>query len=102
MTWHLIPTLAVAWLVQNLVHEGSHLLAGWIFEGRKPLIAPFYAGLIWVTAWLFAAVLVPERLWPYCMPFALCGLVDALFFWWGYYWGSPQSDGQRYRHMVDR
>jgi hypothetical protein len=135
MTWHLIPTLLIAWLVQNTIHEVSHLLAGWIFEGRKPLglwpyphryqgrwyfaryrsgpakrsdptatrhIVPFYAGLIWITVSLFAAVLLPEHLWLYCMPFTLCATVDALFFWWGFYWGSPESDGQRYRGMVDR
>lgn len=39
--WDLVAALAVlplAWLVQNLVHEGAHLVVGWVVEGRRPTV----------------------------------------------------------------
>jgi len=38
VNWYLWGALwFVAWLWQNISHEGSHLWAGWLHEGRKPL-----------------------------------------------------------------
>jgi hypothetical protein len=35
-TWWVLALVPVAWLVQNMLHEGSHLLWGWV-QGLKPL-----------------------------------------------------------------
>jgi hypothetical protein len=37
MNWYLLAGLfIVAWFMQNVLHEVSHLMLGWIVEGRKP------------------------------------------------------------------
>ncbi len=125
--------IPVAWFLQNCIHEFSHLLVGWIVEGRKPLgfwpyphfykgrfyfaryrsqdltqidlkaigvrySAPFYAGLLWMAICLFSSLFMSEELKIFCMPFVLAGLVDSLFFWFTYFWGSELSDGKCYKY----
>mgnify|MGYP001279513079 CR=1 FL=1 len=58
-------------------------------------VAPMWAGLIWGTAWWVLAV-VFESVW--FLPFAICGIGDALWFWRGYFWGTPGCDGKRWRY----
>jgi hypothetical protein len=37
MNWYLLAGLfLVAWFMQNVLHELSHLVIGWVVEGRKP------------------------------------------------------------------
>jgi hypothetical protein len=60
--------------------------------------APFYAGLTWMAICLFASLLFPDNLKLFCAPFVLAGLVDALFFWWTYFWGSELSDGKLFKY----
>lgn len=35
--WWALAVVPVAWFVQNCIHELSHLVVGWVWEGRKPL-----------------------------------------------------------------
>jgi hypothetical protein len=35
--WWAIAVVPVAWFLQNCIHELSHLLVGWVWNGRKPL-----------------------------------------------------------------
>ena len=131
-SWLILLLIPIAWIVQNTIHEASHLLVGWWREGRKPIalipyphkynglfyfarytcsagskkdpedltdIAPFWAGFIWLD--LQACLMyLTDSFWP--LPFAVAGLIDALFFWWGYFWGSSSCDGKRYRHRMNR
>lgn len=131
----LIGVTLVSWLVQNALHEGSHVLMGYLIEGRKPEVfrpfpgylhgrfvfayyqmgraektgsaaprhlAPFVAGILWALTWagLGGAQIAAERPWGVLLfvP-AVCGLIDALFWGWGYLWGSKDCDGKRYREI---
>lgn len=37
MFWWPLICLPIAWFLQNIIHESSHLFAGWLFEGRKAI-----------------------------------------------------------------
>jgi len=129
--------VAVAtWLIQNSVHEGSHLLVAYVKRGWKPLafkpypcnvdgrwyfaycrydtngelsfsgvhIAPMFAGLICATTWLVVnaiLLLVSHWHWLFLFP-VVAGIGDALFFWWGYLWGSVYTDGKKYKYLKGR
>jgi hypothetical protein len=131
--WWAFAVVPVAWFLQNCVHELSHLLVGWIWEGRKPLgfwpyphkhnrkwyfarclsgaptktgrspkpryIAPFYAGLLWSAFWTFILLLVASPNWRiFLVPAVATGLVDAGWWWRGFFWGKPYCDGKRWRY----
>lgn len=37
MNWYIVLALfPIAWFLQNVLHEASHLLLGWLVEGRVP------------------------------------------------------------------
>lgn len=61
-------------------------------------ISPFYAGLIWCGLFVGIILLVPSSWRIFFVPFVACGLVDALWFWRGYFWGREGNDGQRWRY----
>ena len=120
--------LPVAWFVQNCVHESSHLLFGWLEEGRKPLeFKPWphmYEGRFHFARCLMgeatkeggscmrhaAPILVniPYTLLMLALTllhfvfavFVLCAWVDSLFWVYGYFWGSEFSDGKRFRKAM--
>lgn len=56
-------------------------------------IAPMYWGL--VLAALAGAVTLTT--W-WALPWVVCGLGDVVWWWRGYFWGSPRSDGKRWRY----
>jgi hypothetical protein len=56
-------------------------------------IAPF----IWGTSLFVGATISVLFGCLYAMPLAIVGLVDALWFWRGYFWGRPTCDGKRWR-----
>lgn len=118
--------LLPAWILQNALHESSHLLVGWIVEGRKPtglyfwphthygqfyfsrytsgvatksgsptprFIAPFWAATGWAALSLSLGFVIHVLFFA----FTLAALVDALWFWRGYFYGSLLCDGKRYR-----
>ena len=157
MSWILIVVLIlVAWLVENVMHEVSHLFMAKI-KGCVPLgLYPFphwisYEDMedgrwgyrwwrpweLWRkpwpgAKWYFARSLwkQPVKAWPphtiifispviwgltllvstmvgsavvrfhtlYLLPFAVVGLIDTL--WWirGYFWGSTDCDGKRWKN----
>lgn len=127
-TWWMLVLILPAWFVQNCIHEGSHLLTGWLVNGLKPggfypyphfsdgkfyfarcilwgfpktfqykayLIAPMYAALIWAAIWAIVFLLT-WSLW--CLPMIATGLVDALWWWRGYFFGRPSCDGKLWRY----
>jgi len=140
MTWNwwVLVVVPVAWFLQNCLHELSHLVVGWLSEGRKPLgfwpyphkhegrfyfarfssgppsdlnfdwrkkhrlvfIAPFLVGAVWVASSLVAFLMLSPHHRVFALPTAATGLVDALWFWRGYFWGSDRCDGKRWRNGV--
>ena len=120
--------LPVVWFVQNCVHESSHLLFGWLIEGRKPLefkpwphrfegrfyFARCVMGEATKDGWVVYRHAAPPTvnsiymcLMGLCIlihavfgVFAFCALIDTLFWFYGYLWGSELSDGKRFRKAV--
>jgi hypothetical protein len=73
-------------------------------EASEIHIAPFYAGLAWACLWLTpVAILAGTGNWQwwswYFLAPIVTGVVDALFFWWGYFWGSKFTDGKKYKYL---
>ena len=129
MIWALI-LLPVAWLLQNTIHEASHLFSAWFFFDRKgeglwPYPhkyngrfyfarcawggGPFAAmpgNVVWAAPlWGSSMVLivavsllwaVPGGRWVF-VPFIACSLFDIGFWVRGYFWGSRQCDGKRWK-----
>lgn len=62
-------------------------------------IAPFYFGLAWALITLIVFCFLSKDYRIFVLPFTVCGLVDAGFFWWGYKWGSYKCDGKKYRSL---
>ena len=120
-----------AWAIQNALHEASHLFFAWWCQGRKPLgfwpyphlhdgrfyfarcrwgrqmhpgleypiyIAPF----IMAAIWMFCTAILGLLLHPLFFAGTLTALVDALWFWRGYFWGTEFSDGKRYKKAVEQ
>lgn len=137
-SWWVLLCVPVAWLVQNCLHELSHLLVG-LFQGLKPSgyypyphkhegrfyfsrysfdysslkpyqldgfirphnprhIAPFFAGMLWSGVFVGLMFLVPVTYRIFLLPFAVFGLIDALWFWRGFFWGGEFCDGKRWRY----
>jgi hypothetical protein len=116
----------VAWFLQNIIHEGSHLLAGWIFEGRKPLkMIPwpsirggkFYFAYYkcgprtkegsaqWrhiaplFTSWILSPlflILLVITKNPYFIPFLICSVGNQVNWMWGLIFNRPRTDGFRF------
>lgn len=106
-------------LLVSRISEGREMLGFWpyphYYEGRfyfarcnsgEPIcrdfygsryIAPFYFGLLWATIGIITMTFIAEDLKIFCLPFILAGLIDALFFWYTYFFGSGISDGKLYR-----
>lgn len=64
-------------------------------------IVPFWSAIIWFFIWglcFFQMLGYYEHVW-YFIPFMVCGLLDALFFWYTYLFGSDRSDGKRYKRL---
>jgi hypothetical protein len=69
--------------------------------------APFWMGLIWaLTFSLITSVDVVDGIvrgssqeWKYFAPMITCGVGDVLFFYWGYFCGTKDSDGKKYRFL---
>jgi hypothetical protein len=92
------------------MHNGKLYFARWSFKipsgveyeyGRKHKprhIAPFFGGLLVVGLALLAFLFLSPAGRPWTLPFMVCGLGDALWFWRGYFWGSSKCDGKRWRH----
>lgn len=131
MSWYWVMAIMfpIAWLVQNCLHELSHLVVGYKVCGDKPIgfypyphfyegrfyfarseawvckdhylkhVAPFYAAIIWV--WLTAVVglLVPEGVDLYIIPFAVCGLVDAGWWLFGTFSKNQETDYNRWKRL---
>jgi hypothetical protein len=130
--WWALAAVPVAWFLQNCLHELSHLLVGWVWNGRKPLgfypyphkhegqfyfarctwgattkpersprpalIAPFFAGVFWASLAAGILLFVASPSWRiFVLPFGVTGLVDAAWWWRGYFWGGPYCDGKRWR-----
>lgn len=126
----LLLIIPIAWFVQNCIHEGSHLLFGWLEEGRKPLefkpwphrfegrfyfaryamgeatkdgltcICIRHAAPVLVNSIYITLMSVLTVLHMVFAIFVLCTLVDLAFWVYGFYWGSELSDGQRFRDAV--
>jgi len=133
-SWYVLLLIPVAWFIQNMLHEGSHLLFGWFYEGRIPTgfypwphkykgrfffaryssgppskntgylksekprhIAPFIIGMVVLTICLICIFVTPAAISLYFVPFAIASLIDCLFFWYTYLWGSKWSDGKRFK-----
>ena len=60
-------------------------------------IAPFIWGMALFTGTMAATAALGFRML-YLLPFAAVGLIDALWWVWGYFWGSPFCDGKRWRN----
>jgi hypothetical protein len=72
----------------------------WMFN-----IMPFWFGLLWASVWWFGfcVAIYKSCAWAfYLLPPVACGLVDALFFWWTYLFGSAESDGKKYRRHCEQ
>lgn len=130
--WWVLAAVIPAWLIQNILHESSHLLVGWVHQGLKPLgmwpyphvhngrfyfaryrceppsapdpprtprhAAPMFAGALTAACCVVALVFAPvsARIW-LVLP-AVTGLVDFLWFWRGFFWGTRRCDGKRWRY----
>jgi len=126
--WVLI-LIPVAWFLQNCIHEGSHILFGWLDEGIKPLgFYPYphiHDGQFYFARYTYIAFPIPDEphlirhiapiitnvgmllfgaftlfltksIW--ILPFMVCALMDALWWIYGYIWGSEKKDGKRWRN----
>jgi hypothetical protein len=114
---HELSHLAVGWVVEGrkpvLFKPYPHRFADrWFFarcesgipsNTRNPAlrhIAPYFAGILVVIFWMGINPLVPKPYVIFLVPFILAGLVDATFFSWTTIWGSPWSDGQRFKQSL--
>jgi len=85
-------------------HNGRFYFARYkIHTDGKPAdrlrhIVPFWQGVFCVISLFIMSTLVKEENRIFILPFIITNFVDALFFWWGYFWGSDYSDGKRFRH----
>ena len=128
MLWVILALLfLVAWFLQNVVHESSHLLAGWLVEGRKPtkmIVWPtirkgklyfayyecgkatksgspkwrFIAPLL--SSWILMSIFVSIILLTgsiYVLPFFICSSVDYCVWGFGYTFKRPGTDGLAFR-----
>jgi len=150
MTWYwatLLTLLPTFWLVQLVLHEGSHLLVarfmGYKAEGMWPFphwyrwrskawllwpktfrrpddswrfyfarcryarrttrlerdpvaIAPMWMGLGVFVVGLLLNWLVP--VFGFFLPLVVCSFGEIPRFWWTYFWGSPSTDGKKWRY----
>jgi hypothetical protein len=127
MDWLFVALLFVpAWFLQNVVHEGSHLLVGWLVEGRKPtkmIVWPtrrnsklyfayyengpatksgspkwrFAAPLL--SAWVLMSVFISVLALTqniYFIPFFICPFIDYCVWCFGYLFKRPGTDGLAY------
>ncbi len=66
-------------------------------EHRWRNITPFWSGFFYTVSFSIMLVLAKEENRIFILPFIIANVVDALFFWWGYIWGSELSDGKRFK-----
>ncbi len=128
--WYVLTLIPVAWFLQLCLHEGSHALIGWananrltgfypyphkhmgrwfhgrvMFEMYYPMpaefyIAPFFVSGIVLVCSVFMLFLFPVEWKLWVLPFGVAALVDALFFWYTYFFGSDLSDGKKWRKCI--
>jgi hypothetical protein len=128
----LVIITLVVWFLQNLIHEGSHLIVGKIVEGRKPLkLIPFphiYNGRLYFARYengpptkagspiyrhaapliaglymIFVGVCLTVFFWEiYFVPLVVCPAVDCFVWLWGYIRNSKGTDGYFYRLCRDK
>jgi hypothetical protein len=61
-------------------------------------IAPFYADLLLLVALGAAMILSSPVARPWFLPPMGAAVIDAFWFWRGYFWGSEGCDGKRWRY----
>lgn len=66
------------------------------------LIAPMWAGLGWCLINTLLTIWAPAHVRIVILPFAVSGLVDCLWFWRGYFWGTEFCDGKRWKQETGR
>lgn len=132
-SWYILLLIPIAWLVQNVLHELSHLIAAYISFNASPKIfkpyphmyngrfyfartefkydykdfrdaiidpstvdiAPFISGIFWAGL----LTLLSLGFNTLCLlSFIACNIIDSLFFWYTYIWGSFKSDGKKWRN----
>ena len=131
-SWWVLAFVPGVWLLQNIYHEGSHLLSVWIHYRLKPLafwpfphkhegrwylaryvheqsvtptpevyIAPLLFNLFYTAGIIIgAAIILSIKLADptiFLIPFILAPIIDILFWIYGYLWGSPLTDGKKYK-----
>ena len=128
----ILALFPVAWFLQNLIHEGSHLLVGWLVEGRKPTkMIPWpsirsgrlYFGYyemgkatkrgspLWrhvaplFSSWILMTIFI-ELLTStgnfMFAPFFICALVDYSVWMFGYIVEKDGTDGQAFSDLLDK
>lgn len=124
-----IGMILIAWFIQNVIHEASHLLVGKIVEGRKPLkLIPFphrYEGRFYFARYLsgpatkigsakhrhiaplfagvfmvFVGVCLTVSFGFLFIPFIISPAIDCFVWYWGYFKNSLGTDGYRYKQLV--
>ena len=117
-----------AWFIQNCIHEASHLFFAWKAQGRRAIgFWPyphihgdhfFFARCRWGEktkdghkGWIFIAPFIFASVWLVIniflsffhllfLAFSVVALIDALWFWRGYFFGTKKSDGKRFRESM--
>jgi len=130
--WWVFAVVPVAWILQNCIHEFSHMIVGWVTRGEKPAgfypyphrragifyfarysysvsdsknshapkwIAPFWGGVVWFVIAGILMLLLSREMRIFVVPFTVAAVVDALFFWRGYFWGTERCDGKRWEKV---
>jgi hypothetical protein len=122
----------VAWFLQNCIHEGSHLLVGWLVEGRVPakfipwptkrhgkLYFAYYENghatkdgspkyrfaAPLAAAWLVMSISISFLALtsnPLFMPFFVCASIDYCVWCYGYLLNRPGTDGKAFLNTVGK
>ncbi len=130
--WWFLATIPVFWFLQNVYHEGSHAIFGFLVEGRELLgfypyphkhdgrfyfaryhygpatkdgsASPRYLAPVWAGLWVCLVMLAFFLFTKIGIYLipATIGFVDFLWFWRGYFWGSKRCDGKRWRALRER
>lgn len=122
--WYLfLALIPVAWFTQNLLHELSHLIVGFLVEGRKPRklipwptkqegrwyfayyecgpatkegssIARHYSPIL---MFYFEGMALTWATSYYALPFKIAAIIDCFVWLYGYYRDTPGTDGYQFR-----
>jgi hypothetical protein len=128
MEWIIfVLMIPVLWFLQNFIHEGSHLLAGWIVEGRKPLklipwphkfayrfyFARYECGFAtkdgpvlyrhaapYIVGSTILTMFSCIAIWTnslYVLAFGIFPFIDCIVWLYGYVFNRPGTDGFRFK-----